>query len=343
MIFPTTYRVLSTNTFFADSYAIVPIRYEDRMKIMQWRNEQIYHLRQAKLLTKDDQEDYFTDVVFKLFNQEKPSQILFSYLENGECIGYGGLVHINWIDKNAEISFIINPALEKDGFYKHWKIYLDLLEKVAFEELQLHKIYTYAFDLRPHLYEAVEAVGYVKEAELKEHCYFDGRFISAIIHSKINNSVSIRKAHANDVKITHEWANDEDTRRSSFLSDAIPFDRHEKWWLSKLDNKKTCYFICEVGQQEAGIVRFDASDKDNLYTIGITVSPQFRGRGLSDKFLKRACSAFFQSNNNAIVEAYIKKENVASIKAFERAGFQYKDALTIYSVESVKYELKNHD
>jgi hypothetical protein len=34
--------------------------------------------------------------------------LLFSFLKNGECIGYGGLVHINWIDQNAEISFMID-------------------------------------------------------------------------------------------------------------------------------------------------------------------------------------------------------------------------------------------
>lgn len=56
MIFPKTYRVLNTNTFSKGEYSIVPIRYEDRFKIMEWRNEQIYHLRQREPLTKEDQD-----------------------------------------------------------------------------------------------------------------------------------------------------------------------------------------------------------------------------------------------------------------------------------------------
>ena len=53
---------------------------------------------------------------------------------------------------NAEISFIMDTQLEEKEFDKHWEKYLELIEKVAFENLNLHKIYVYAFDLRPNLY-----------------------------------------------------------------------------------------------------------------------------------------------------------------------------------------------
>jgi RimJ/RimL family protein N-acetyltransferase len=143
-------------------------------------------LRQQKLLSVDDQEKYFSTVVAGLFEQEQPGQVLFSYLENDTCIGYGGLVHINWADRYAEISFIMNTALEKDFFELHWTTYLSLIEGPAFKDLGLHKIFTYAFDLRPHLYTAVEKAGFKEEARLKEHCLFDDKFIDVVIHSKFN-------------------------------------------------------------------------------------------------------------------------------------------------------------
>ena len=71
------YKSLSNQIFQKDSYKIVPIRFEDKMAIMKWRNEQIYHLRQSKLLTLKDQEDYFNKIVAPLFEKEKPNQILF--------------------------------------------------------------------------------------------------------------------------------------------------------------------------------------------------------------------------------------------------------------------------
>jgi RimJ/RimL family protein N-acetyltransferase len=154
---------------------------------MKWRNEQMYHLRQARPLTKEAQDAYFGKVVSKLFDQEQPSQILFSFLKDKECIGYGGLVHINWVDKNAEISFIMATELEKEHFHFHWKTFLGLIEEVAFKELKLHKLYIYAFDLRPHLYEAVKQNDYFLDARLKEHSYFNNNYVDVVIHSKLNS------------------------------------------------------------------------------------------------------------------------------------------------------------
>ncbi len=187
MEFPNKYKILDIHGLFRDNYAIVPIRMNDRYNIMKWRNEQIYHLRQNKPLTRADQDKYFNTVVAALFNQEQPNQILFSYLEGDKCIGYGGLVHINRVDRNAEISFIMETSLEKDFFEFHWTTFLSLIEKVAFQDLVLHKLFIYAFDLRPHLYKVLEKSNYFKDAVLKEHCRVNGHFYDVVIHSKINS------------------------------------------------------------------------------------------------------------------------------------------------------------
>ena len=56
---------------------------KDRLAIMKWRNEQMYHLRQDKPLTEKSQEYYFKTSIAPLFDQDNPSQILFSYFKNG--------------------------------------------------------------------------------------------------------------------------------------------------------------------------------------------------------------------------------------------------------------------
>lgn len=182
-----TYKVLNNQIVSSGNFSLVPIRFGDRYEIMKWRNEQIYHLRQNQSLTKEDQDKYFNEVVAKIFDEDQPKQILFSLLEGNNCIGYGGLVHINWVDKNAEISFIMDTDFEKNDFRKYWFIFLNLLEKVAFWDLQLHKIYTYAFDLRPLLYTVLEASGFNEEARLKEHCYFEGSYLDVVINSKFKS------------------------------------------------------------------------------------------------------------------------------------------------------------
>lgn len=181
------YKALTQQTYKNGEFEIVPIRHEDRFRILKWRNEQMYHLRQNEPLTVEKQEIYFGKTIAPLFNQEKPSQILFSFLKANECIGYGGLVHINWNDRNAEVSFIMNTRLEEMSFSKNWSMFLKCLEQLAFGELEFHKVYIYAFDLRPHLYDVLELNGFFQDARLKDHCFFQGDFKDVVIYSKLTN------------------------------------------------------------------------------------------------------------------------------------------------------------
>jgi len=180
---------LKKQTYTLKEFQIVPIRDQDRYDIMQWRNEQLYHLRQSKPLDIETQDNYFNTVIANIFEKENPDQILFSYLENEKCIGYGGLVHINWVDKNAEISFLMNTILEIKSFDIHWNLFLTLIEKVAFDDLNFHKVFTYAFDLRPNLYKVLKDKNYILEARLKEHAIFNNNYIDVLIHSKINGTI----------------------------------------------------------------------------------------------------------------------------------------------------------
>lgn len=181
------YKILKNQEFTFNNFKITPIRFADKFLIMKWRNEQINILRQNKPLTNKDQLIYFKNVILNLFDQDYPPQLLFSFLDGEKCLGYGGLVNINWSDKNAEISFIMNTELEKLSFSYYWKIFLNLIEQLAFGEINLHKIYTYAYDLRPKLYVLLEDEKYYKEAILKDHYYYKMKYIDVVIHSKLND------------------------------------------------------------------------------------------------------------------------------------------------------------
>ena len=102
------YSFLSNNKYCLNEYSLVSLREEDMELIRKWRNEQIYALRQKKILTKDEQHNYFSQVVMKSFGEDKPECVLFSFLLRNDCIGYGGFVHINWNKKHTELSFILS-------------------------------------------------------------------------------------------------------------------------------------------------------------------------------------------------------------------------------------------
>jgi hypothetical protein len=81
------YKCLKNQVFENENFSLIPIRDSDKYDILEIRNSQIEHLRQDIPLTKENQENYFSNVVSKLFYQEKPKQLLFSFLKNYEFIG----------------------------------------------------------------------------------------------------------------------------------------------------------------------------------------------------------------------------------------------------------------
>lgn len=322
------FRVLENKVFAIGRHSLVPIRFEDRMEIMKWRNEQIYHLRQDKVLTMEDQDSYFRNVVNKLFDESQPAQLLFSFLEDNQCIGYGGLVHINWIDKNAEISFIINTALEEQLAY-YWHLYLQLIEKVAFNNLKLHKVYTYAFDVRPQLYPILLQSGYKEDARLKDHCLFNGNYLDVLIHFKINGAFHLRRALYTDVNITFKWASDPLVRKFSLMQSPITWESHFEWYEKKIKDYNCAYFIVMHENIPIGSLRLDV--RNAVATISYLLDPIVHGKGLGIKVLKAAqeLSKAFNLNIEKL-SGVVKKENIASIKIFEKLGYQREENLDTY-------------
>lgn len=314
-----TYKVLQQNTVQQGAFSLVPIRMEDRMDIMKWRNEQLYHLRQQKLLTAEDQEYYFNHIVAKLFDQEQPNQILFSFLENEVCIGYGGLVHLNWIDKNAEISFIMDTSLEKERFHEIWSAYLGLINQVAFQDLNLNKIYTYAFDLRPHLYQVLESSGFQKEAVLKDHCFFENKFKNVVIHAQYKNKLVLRRANSSDVNITFEWASNEVVRQYALTKSKIEFESHNVWFSAKINDPKVFYYIAMFDSQQIGSIRFDQVDEEAV--ISYLIDPKFHGNGFGKKIVEEGIAHFRLDSQTYSIIGIVENENKASLKIFRDLFF----------------------
>lgn len=313
-----SYQSLKKQNFYSNDFSLVPIRFEDRFDILKWRNEQIYHLRQNVKLTIENQNIYFENVVSKLFFQNKPNQILFSFLKEGICIGYGGLVHINWIDKHAEISFVMNTSLEVDFFQKYWEIYLGLIEQVAFDQLNFHKIFTYAFDLRPKLYLALENVGFKKEATLKDHCLFNNEYINVILHSKFSKErFELVPAKLSDTELLFNWANDSTVRNNSFNPNKILWEDHEKWFKHKIESLESKIFILKCNSISVGQIRLDFNGE--AWEIDYSIDLAYRGNGYGNRIINLIFEEF---NKGDKLIAKVKDENNASLKVFNKLCFK---------------------
>lgn len=179
------YICLKKNRFSLHNYSITPIRYEDIFRIKTWRNEQLNILRQNKILTDEDQEKYFRNFVSPLFAETNPSQLLFSFLLNNICIGYGGLVHISWEDLRAEMSFLVDPqrALNAELYRNDFSTFIELIKEVNFNELKFNRLFTETYEFREFHISILEQSGFRSEGIMRQHIHEKGKFYNSILHS----------------------------------------------------------------------------------------------------------------------------------------------------------------
>ncbi len=178
------YICLKQNIWQLGEYVIAPLRKGDILKIKNWRNRQIDILRQEKPLTDEDQKKYYENVISPSFSSEKPAQILFSFILNKECIGYGGLVHINWNAKTAEMSYLVDPErTQNDLLYKkEFSIFISMIKTVVFTELNFQKIFTETYDIRPRHIKTLEDNGFEFKNRKKNYIKINDRYVDSLMH-----------------------------------------------------------------------------------------------------------------------------------------------------------------
>jgi RimJ/RimL family protein N-acetyltransferase len=183
------YQVLEKKDYVFKNYKLVPIREEDIQLIKDWRNTQIDILRQEKPITKEQQINYYNQIVKKSFSDEKPALILFSFLYNDSCIGYGGITNIDWNAKNAELSFLLdtNRTHNKKTYEKDFTTFLHLVFEIAFKELNFNRIFTETYDIRPAHISVLEKNGFHLEKRLKQHKRINYTLVDVLIHSCVKN------------------------------------------------------------------------------------------------------------------------------------------------------------
>lgn len=178
------YRCLPTQRFESGNYALCPIREADIQAIGRWRNEQMDILRQNAPISEADQQRYYDTAIQPTFEQDAPSQILFSYLLDEVCIGYGGLTNIVWPHRRAELSFLLATERTHDlePYQREFGIYLTLLQQVAFDALGLNRLFSETFDIRPHIVAVLEDKGFRPEGVMKQHVWIAGKPVDALLH-----------------------------------------------------------------------------------------------------------------------------------------------------------------
>jgi UDP-2,4-diacetamido-2,4,6-trideoxy-beta-L-altropyranose hydrolase len=130
----------------------------------------------------------------------------------------------------------------------------------------------------------------------------------------------LRDANTEDRQMLWEWANDADVRAASFSTAAIPWEAHVHWLSNKLGDKTSLIFVAEDEQgTPVGQIRFDIDGREA--EVNISLAKEKRGHGFAVPAIEAAVRGLFAEVDCDVVHAFVKPENIASTKAFERAGF----------------------
>jgi RimJ/RimL family protein N-acetyltransferase len=115
--------------------------------------------------------------------QEEPSQILLALEEDGELIGYGGIVHINWPDLRGEVSFLTRPERSTGAQLREdWLAFLEMLTTIARESLGFHKLTTETYEIRSDLIQTLEQSGFELEGVLTAHHRIGSSWVNSHAH-----------------------------------------------------------------------------------------------------------------------------------------------------------------
>ena len=138
--------------------------------------------------------------------------------------------------------------------------------------------------------------------------------------------ITLKKTDLSDSKKFFSIRNSSMNRKNSLNTSKIKIKDHNKWFNKNYKNKY--YFTCYSGYKKIGYVRGDLSGDTIVISIALDSKNQNKNIGTQ-------CLKLFEKkiSQNCILIAKVKKQNLISIRFFEKNGFSklnYKKGIFTY-------------
>lgn len=159
--------------------------------IRVWRNAQMDVLRQNAPISEAAQSRYYATQIWPQKLSSMPDNILLAIEKRSELIGYGGLVHIDWADRRAEISLLLDPEIEArpKARAEIFRQFLMIVKRIAFEHLDLAKLTVETFETRSDYIRLFDEIGFAREGRLRGHVLIDGVRVNSILHGLLRTDM----------------------------------------------------------------------------------------------------------------------------------------------------------
>ena len=171
--------------FISDgNISLRPIQEDDAGVFLQWHNDADIRRNIGGLIPFRERE--FLEAG-RMMNMTNPSSIWFIVCVDGNPVGITGLHRIKYIQRNAELSILIGKKEYRNkGIAKST---IKMMEKYAFNSLQIHRLYAYVFaDNKPSTWLFIKC-GWVKEGILRDAAFWDGEYKDFLLFSRIDRDM----------------------------------------------------------------------------------------------------------------------------------------------------------
>jgi len=167
---------------------------EDLQQLRDWRNNPDFrkYYREYRELNMQQQEQWFEKSVV---NDNNTQMFVIKKNENNELIGCCGIIYINWVHRNADLSLYIgweDAYIDDKGYAEEsCKILLDY----GFNELGLNKVWTEIYEFDDKKKDLYDKLFFQQDGLLRENYWYDGKWWDSRILSLL--SIEYMESDAN--------------------------------------------------------------------------------------------------------------------------------------------------
>lgn len=154
------------------------------------------------------------------------------------------------------------------------------------------------------------------------------------------SDITIREANDSDFNFFYSIKSEINDIRWTGHQNKPDYNQLLTWFIENLRNSKIRkIYIITKEDRPVGYIYVDKIHS-GLFGLSIGVSESASGQHIGRQAIREIVSLVSKSNKNAGFEAWIREDNIASIKAFTHAGFKPTDAYQFRRIESLGRDIK---
>jgi len=173
--------------------------------------------------------------------------------------------------------------------------------------------------------EQVQEPGRLQQLSAAASELVDGHGVDRVAGKMLAHRLSVRHCCRQDARHVWEWRRANGAAQYYQSAKDTPWPEHEDWFDRAMDDSNRLLLMVQQGKVAMAHVRFDREmDRLDTARVSICIDPDWRKLGLAKDCLEAALACAHKNRVNRVV-AQVNVRNLASVRLFERAGFEIGD------------------